>query len=58
MAWRIESDPVRGRCVVAAEPVSLGGVIFTAEAFELVLYDDQLAQRCDCCTTQAEKLLR
>jgi SET and MYND domain-containing protein len=46
------------RHLLAARDVSLGERVWSQEPYAAVLYDDQVALRCDYCFAQSEHLMR
>jgi hypothetical protein len=56
--YEIARSEERGRHLLAARAIAAGEVAVRQEAYACVLYDDQVAHRCDYCLMPCESPLR
>lgn len=59
--WHVDPGPPgdpKGRRVIADKRFRPGDVVLRDQPYAAVLYDDQVARRCDCCLEAADNLLR
>ena len=56
--YQIARSEEKGRHLLAARAIAAGEVAVRQEAYACVLYDDQVAHRCDYCLRPCENALR